>query len=290
MLNGTAVKLIGILREFMKYCRSRRYLTDNWASRDHGIVATSVVEPKEPFSNEELAYIYKATEFKTDGRGFKVKRTGQQNARELLAFMYTLRHTGLRICDVSDLRRDQLVPFDYYGYTHAIWCNPKKTKRRAANFVHIPIPSGQFDGYPNLVKVLEELPVKVVDGQEYFFRNSKNPKTNRTRWNNRVVWALDKAEELITADGKKFGEHPHPHKFRHTFAARLLQGGATLRNVAAWLGDTETVVRNHYAKFCTVEQREAAANMAAAMNNSIQQAHEEKRRRLKVVSTGKGNA
>ena len=287
--DGTAVRLIGMLREFMRFCVSRQMLSENWATKDHGMKSRSVVEPKEPFSDEELSYIYKATELKTDGRGFKVKRTGQQNAKELLAFIQTMRYTGLRISDVVRLKREQLVRFEHHGYTHAIWCNPKKTeKTKTANFVHISIQADQFYGHPNLVKTLEQLPVKTINGVEYFFLGGEGTlKTNITRWNNRVVWALDKAEELMAAHGKRFFEHPHPHKFRHTFAARLLQGGATLRNVAAWLGDTEQIVRKHYAKFCTAEQILATGDMAAAMTNHVEQAHAESRRKLKVVSTRK---
>lgn len=53
---------------------------------------------------------------------------------------------------------------------------------------------------------------------------------------------------------------------RHTFAAKLLQSGVvSLRIIAQYLGDTETVVRKHYAKFCGEEQKMAAMQMAAAM-------------------------
>jgi integrase len=288
--DGTAVRLIGMLREFQRFCVSRHMLSENWATKDHGMKSRSVVEPKEPFSDEELSYIYTATTLKTDGRGFKVKRTGQQNATEMLAFLYTMRYTGLRISDVVRLKREQLVRFEHHGYTHAIWCNPKKTDNKSNNFVHISIQSDHFYGHPNLVKALEELPVKRVNDDEYFFLGGKGTlKTNITSWNNRVVWVLDKAEELMLADGKKFFEHPHPHKFRHTFAARLLQGGASLRNVAAWLGDTEQIVRKHYAQFCTAEQILAAGDMAAAMTNTVDRKHEDNRRKMKVVSTGKRN-
>jgi hypothetical protein len=73
--------------------------------------ASKVIEPKEPFSDRELEYIFKATELKTDGHGFKVKCTGQPNAWEILVFIWTLRYTGLRISDVVRLERRQLVPF-----------------------------------------------------------------------------------------------------------------------------------------------------------------------------------
>src|SRR5262249_40284171 len=150
---NTAGKHIGTLREFLRFCVSREWLSDNWASREHYMTATKVIQPKEPFSGTELEYIYKATEFKTDGKGFKKKRTGQQSAWEILVFIWVLRYTGLRISDVVQLETSQLVSFNAYGYTHAIWCHPKKTEgKREVNFVHIPIPGENHCRHPNLVK------------------------------------------------------------------------------------------------------------------------------------------
>lgn len=127
---NTASKLVITLREFRRFCISREWLSDNWASAEHGIKASKVLDPKEPLSDLEVDYIYKATQLKTDGHGFKVKRTGQQNAWEVLVFIWTLRYTGLRISDVVRLERAQLVPFNTKGYTHALWCHPMKTKDR----------------------------------------------------------------------------------------------------------------------------------------------------------------
>jgi integrase len=70
-------------------------------------------------------------------------------------------------------------------------------------------------------------------------------------------------------DGKTFSVHPHPHRFRHTFCARLLQAGVSLRTVASYLGDTEEVVRKHYAKFCIAEQVEAAKSLGNAMAKQL---------------------
>ena len=43
-------------------------------------------------------------------------------------------------------------------------------------------------------------------------------------------------------------DKPTPHRFRHTFARILLQRpGVTVRDVAELLGNTEQMVRKHYA-------------------------------------------
>jgi integrase len=289
LAKNTASKHVGTLREFMRFCVSREWLSDNWASAEHGMKASKVIEPKEPFSDQELEYIYKATELKTDGHGFKVKRTGQQNSREILVFIWTLRYTGLRISNVVRLERRQLVPFNAYGYTHALGCHPMKTKeQREVNFVHIPIQSHNLPGHPNLVKALQDLPEK--QGGHFFWSGKGKLRTNISSWRSRVNDIFTLAEDLMEKDGvpmkngTHFAERPHPHKFRHTFAATLLQVGVPLRIVAQYLGDTEQTVRRHYAKFCKAEQMEAAAVLAKGMKQMAQRQTEEKRRRLQVVS------
>jgi len=50
-------------------------------------------------------------------------------------------------------------------------------------------------------------------------------------------------------------EKPTPHRFRHTFARILLQRpSVTVRDVAELLGDTEDMVRRHYAAWVTERQ------------------------------------
>ena len=48
---GTALRIIADLRMFLKHCVSREWLSENWASRDHGMAGDSRIEPKEPFSS-----------------------------------------------------------------------------------------------------------------------------------------------------------------------------------------------------------------------------------------------
>ncbi len=53
----------------------------------------------------------------------------------------------------------------------------------------------------------------------------------------------------------KFEDTPTPHRFRHTFARRLLQRGVSSADVAELLGDDEATVREHYARW--VPERQA---------------------------------
>ena len=72
----TARRLVEQLREFIRLCISREWLSENWASSRHGLKVETSVEPKEPFSDEELQAIYAATELISDGHGFRLKRMG----------------------------------------------------------------------------------------------------------------------------------------------------------------------------------------------------------------------
>ena len=52
-----------------------------------------------------------------------------------------------------------------------------------------------------------------------------------------------------------FEDRPTPHRFRHTFARILLEKGVPVADVAELIGDTEEVVRRHYARW--VPERQA---------------------------------
>jgi integrase len=261
--DGTTQKLITDLRIFQKFCVKKKWLSENWAARAY-MSQSVVIEQKESYSDEELDYIYRAATLVTDGKGFTQKRTGQQNSKEVSAFIMALDNTGLRLCDTVRLERHQLVPFNSPPFKHAIYCSPQKTRktRTTLNFVHIPI-AGIIPGLRDLAKTLEELPTK--QGRYFFLGGKGTITTNVTSWKARVVRVLKIAEDLMNKDGKRFSFHPHPHRFRHTFACRLLAAGMPTRLVAQYLGDTEETVRKHYSKFCVAEQHEAAGVYGEAM-------------------------
>jgi integrase len=55
-------------------------------------------------------------------------------------------------------------------------------------------------------------------------------------------------------------ESGKPHRFRHTFEKWLLAKGVPIGFVAAALGDSEEIVRKHYAKW--IPERQAALEKA----------------------------
>jgi integrase len=62
-------------------------------------------------------------------------------------------------------------------------------------------------------------------------------------------------------------DKPTPHRFRHTFARILLERpGVTVRDVAELLGNTEQIVRKHYAAWIPERQERLTAVLKAAFD------------------------
>ena len=197
-----------------------------------------------------------------------------------------MRYTGLRIGDVVVVSTSEIVEFNAVDpYTHALRCCPGKTARSTGATVNIPLPNGKLPGDPDLTSALGA--VRLKHGKHFFF----NPKTLPTfcgclkrgcslckarakavryatnNWRATITRVFELAAELMAKDGIAFSVHPHPHRFRHTFACRWLEEGYSLRWVAEMLGDTEETVRKHYGGFYDVENVNAARMMATLARN-----------------------
>lgn len=262
---STDKKLVNHARFFIKYCISREWLSDQWLSRDHGVRPSSVIVPKEPFSDQDMLHLYKMA-------------SRYPERFDMLVLMWVMRYTGLRISDAVMLSTDSLVPLQEGTFTHAIWCNPRKTQNKDENFVLIPIPNGRQADSPNLVAALQSLPVK---HGKYFFTLGRSPlpelntkefdrraKLIKNQWSKRLERLFLLTTRELHREGLRFDAKPHPHRFRHTFCARLLQAGMSVRAVASYIGDTEETVRKHYAKFCVSEQRSAARAMSELLSSA----------------------
>lgn len=81
------------------------------------------------------------------------------------------------------------------------------------------------------------------------------------------VW-LRKLKRLWKLCGP-WPEKPTPHRFRHTFARILLQRPSmTVRDVAELLGDTEDMVRRHYAAWVAERQERLTSVLKEAFNEN----------------------
>lgn len=201
----TASKELERIRSFFKFCIDREWLTKNPAK---GIKPPKVKSnPRLPFSEQELHDIIG-----------KVK-----DDREL-AFILTLRHTGLRIGDCSLLRDSQLLDNRIYLYT-----------TKAGIPVSVVIP-------PNLVSLLKAIPTR--GGYFFLWGESTHVHSVSNLWRRRIKSICN--EVGILPD--------HPHRFRHSLAADLLTKGASVENVAAILGNSPAVIIKHYSQWIASRQ------------------------------------
>jgi integrase len=67
----------------------------------------------------------------------------------------------------------------------------------------------------------------------------------------------------------KWEEPPHPHRFRHTFVRILLQHGVSTADVAELIGDTERMVRKHYARWVPERQQRLTRVLQEALSAQV---------------------
>ena len=64
-----------------------------------------------------------------------------------------------------------------------------------------------------------------------------------------------------------FTERPTPHRFRHTFVRILLEKGVPVADVAELIGDTEAILKAHYAKWMPARQARLTKILKDAFDN-----------------------
>ena len=151
------------------------------------------------------------------------------------ALLYAVfKYTGLRCSDVCDLR-----------WTAIDWSNLMLHWRTAKRGRMVDIPLNR-----ELYRMLKDAHIPEDKGRIF-------PDANTTR-----------LYKHIRRIGEQAGvENCHPHRFRHTFACRLLAKGASLFDVAKLLGDTHAVVDKHYGKWTSGQ----ADRVRELLESSIQE-------------------
>jgi integrase/recombinase XerD len=179
-----------------------------------------------PYTEEEIAQLFAACDR---------LRSDQKRARALvLALLYT----GLRIGDLARLRRAQIEKSG-----HVVIRQTQKTSAP----IKLPL-------HADARKALESLPAP-NGNPTYFFWTGRGKLSS-------IVGSL---RRTVAAIGKLAGVHAHPHRFRDTFAVKLLTEGADIRTVQKLLGhDSVRTTEKHYAHFVAAHQKlldEAAARL-----------------------------
>jgi len=82
----------------------------------------------------------------------------------------------------------------------------------------------------------------------------------------------------VFAKAGPFEDWPTPHRFRHTFVRIRLHRGVPVGDAAELIGDTEQVLRRHYAKWIPERQERLTRILKDAF---------EKRPKLTVLRPGR---
>ena len=216
----TWTKELGTIRHFFRFCLRNRWIFCNLAEEVD--MPKNLKPPKrEPYQPIEVAKIIAACN--QMGRGAYERLRAH-------AMVLLLRYTALRISDVAVLERDRVRDGEIFIRT---------TKNGKA--VKLPVHS-------DLQAALDMLPVpRGADGPDcpYFFWSGRGDRRTFVRDVTRTMSTVFKAAGVTAACS---------HRFRHTLATEVLEMGGTFEEAADILGDTEVIVRKHYAKWSAGRQ------------------------------------
>jgi site-specific recombinase XerD len=209
------------LKAFVKFCVKREWLAKDISDDLQAPQGSSVTVPKSPFTEEELERLYAAC----NSIGPQLKQgPGHRTwgGEDVKDFIYLAIYTGLRISDV--------VTFDV-------------TKRLEGNDVFLRMHKTKrplFTWIPDWL--VERLHVRQKRHGALIFAAgvTQNAKQLCDIWRNK---RLRKIFELAGP----WETPPHPHKFRHTFVRILLEKGVPVPDIAELIGDSEQILRKHYA-------------------------------------------
>ncbi len=225
---GSTNKEHAVIKIFCDFCVERGFLPANPASKISRVKCPD--GEAEPYSSEEISAMLAAVDTLGNHNGYDIVRT-RLRARALLL---TLLYSGMRISDVASLERARI---DTSGHLSIRIIKTGK--------------SFYLSLHPNCLAALHALP---VESQRYFFWSG----------NGQLGSALNSLRCTVRALGNAAGIAAHPHRFRDTFACRLLEHGTDIRTVQILLGHASvTTTERHYATFRAGHQRlvDSAVNL-----------------------------
>jgi integrase len=216
------------LKSFVRFCLKREWLSRDIAEDLEAPEGSSIPASKAPFTDEELARIYAVCdalgEATKPGPGYR-----NWSGEDVKDFIMLSLYTGLRISDIATFNIDERL------HGNDVFLRMHKTRKEL--YTWIP-------GW-----LVARLQTRREKHGPMIFRTGAST-VMRTM---AELWRV-KIGKVFTIAGP-FQERPTPHRFRHTFVRILLEKGAPVADVAELIGDTEEIVRRHYAKW--VPERQA---------------------------------
>jgi integrase len=232
---------LGVLRAFFRFAVNRKWMSETPISSDiKPPVGSSKSADKMPFSDKELTRIMRACDNpprpmrqrdRSPGHvGCEYKNAqgaGSWTGEDLKDLIELMVHTGFRISDATlfDMSRLQ-------GNNVMI--------RAQKNGHHV------FAWLPDHVRDRLIRRAKLHGSQPFIVGFSTRLETVTNVWRRRLAQAFEAAGP--------FEQEPTPHRFRHTFARRLLQDGNSIDDVAMALGDDPKTVALHYSAWVPERQ------------------------------------
>jgi integrase/recombinase XerD len=216
------------VRGFLRFCHGSGWISSN--------PALSVKPPKSdssptlPFEEAQIVKMLKAANTFTTNGNF---RAG--NRKRVRAMVLLLRYSGLRISDASTLERSRLNGTKLFIYT-----------QKTGTPVWVPLPQ-------RVVDAVNESP---SDDPKYFFWNGRCLRTSAVKiWETTFKTVFEKAD---IQDG-------HIHRFRDTFAVRLLEKGVSIETVSVLLGHSNIgITLKHYRPWVKSLQEKLEREVARA--------------------------
>jgi integrase len=226
-------KMLEMLRTFFRFCANRELVAKSPVSPDlKAPIGANRVANKLPFTDEQLKDIIKACDqvnaYTKNGRWGNRFGSGEWTGEDLKDFVWLMTHTGLRISDMVLFDIDRL-------HGNEVFLRAKKN----GGEVFVWIPDWLRDRLQARAKQFGKQPFKAGSSQRLDGMTD--------------IWRQRLAKMFELADIGT--EKATPHRFRHTFARILLQRGVPVADVSDLLGDDETTVREHYARW--VPERQA---------------------------------
>jgi integrase/recombinase XerD len=215
----SASKKLERLRSVLKFAVKRKWIDENHALH---LKAPKVKQnPTLPFSDAEMEKILKAA----DSR--------------IHPFALVMRHSGLRISDVTTLRVDSLDGNRLRLYT-----------AKTGEPVSVLLPAFVADA---LRRTTHKNP------QFFFWSGRSKVPAAVSLWRKRLADVFEKAK---IEDG-------HSHRFRDTFAVSLLQAGVSLEDVSTLLGHQNLkITQKHYSPWVRTRQDALDRAVQAALDAS----------------------
>ena len=223
------------LRSVFKYARSRKIIENNPALE----LGKIVVKPKQvvPFTDDEMTAIDSAARTRIEDENRSKEE--RERSKQAYALILLMRYSGLRIGDATMLRADRLVG------------NRLSLRTQKANKdISVLLPGLVVESMKGFTP---------VTSTHFFWDGVLSLKSLTNLYRDFYLAPVFKTANL--------SGNPHPHQFRHTFAAKLLSSGTSVENVASLLGNTPRVVWKHYSAW--VKERQEALDQAVLKANGF---------------------